>query len=57
MLNFSVCSSVQEGQGQFWWTVGPHAGDKYVGQFRGDQRHGLGEYQVYYITTLLDLSY
>ena len=27
------CSGVKEGFGQFWWTAGDHAGDKYVGQF------------------------
>ena len=34
----------QEGFGQFWWTTGTNAGDKYVGQFSDDQRHGVGAY-------------
>ena len=24
----------QEGLGQFWWTAGVNAGDKYIGRFR-----------------------
>ena len=35
---------VKQGFGQFWWTSGRHAGDKYVGQFRADKRHGYGQY-------------
>ena len=35
---------VKQGFGQFWWTSGRHAGDKYVGQFRADRRHGYGQY-------------
>ena len=35
---------VKQGFGQFWWTSGRHAGDKYVGQFQADRRHGYGQY-------------
>ena len=35
---------MKEGFGQFWWTVGPHAGDKYVGQFSRNKRNGYGQY-------------
>ena len=35
---------VKQGFGQFWWTSGQHAGDKYVGQFQADRRHGYGQY-------------
>ena len=34
----------QEGYGQFWWTEGPSRGDKYIGFFMSDQRHGEGSY-------------
>ena len=35
---------VQEGFGQFWWTVGRHAGEKYVGGFVAEKREGQGSY-------------
>ena len=35
---------VKQGFGQFWWTTGKHKGDKYIGQFNQDQRHGYGQY-------------
>ena len=28
----------KDGDGIFWWTAGSHAGDKYEGQFKNDQR-------------------
>ena len=28
----------QEGFGQFWWTTGRHAGEKFVGQFVAEKR-------------------
>ena len=31
----------KEGNGIFWWTTGTHAGDKYEGQFKNDQRFVL----------------
>ena len=34
----------KEGAGQFWWTDGPNAGDKYVGEFAQDERTGHGVY-------------
>ena len=37
-------NGTKEGQGQFWWTSGPHAGDKYIGEFHEDRRHGHGHY-------------
>lgn len=37
-------NGVKEGQGQFWWTSGPYAGDKYIGGFFKDRRHGRGQY-------------
>ena len=38
------CLFVQEGSGQFWWTDGGNAGDKYVGEFSRDERNGHGVY-------------
>ena len=37
-------NGVKEGRGQFWWTTGRYANDKYVGQFHLDRRHGHGVY-------------
>ena len=37
-------NGIKEGEGVFWWTSGPHAGDKYIGFFQEDRRHGHGHY-------------
>ena len=34
----------QEGFGQFWWTQGRNAGEKYIGQFLAEKREGRGSY-------------
>ena len=34
----------QEGFGQFWWTQGSSAGEKYIGQFLAERREGRGSY-------------
>jgi hypothetical protein len=41
-LAITLCP--EEGFGQFWWTEGRHAGEKYVGQFAADTRAGKGSY-------------
>ena len=46
---------VKQGFGQFWWTSGRHAGDKYVGQFQADKRHGYGQGGICYIRKILGL--
>ncbi len=53
LLSGDYLKGVKQGFGQFWWTTGPHAGDKYLGQFKSDRRHGFATWHFQHLFCLL----